>query len=119
MPRSKARRRCMKPTGGSTLFSVLLPGLNQIRHPTRRFAAPTWRLRCPNPLVHLHHNEGEVVVLRSVLNPIAQFTRYTRGDHVRRQMHKLAQNSFQTILAELLVGGIQRFGYAVSESDQD
>src|ERR1039457_185746 len=69
-------------------------------------------------LLHLHQEEGEVVVLGGVLDPVFQLRGDADGHFFHWESGYLAEEGFQTVFPELFVCRIQRLRDAIAEYDQ-
>jgi hypothetical protein len=57
---------------------------------------------------HFHHDEGEIVVLLRVADPLFHLGGNPRADLVSREVSSQAEQLLQALLAELFVLGIVR-----------
>jgi hypothetical protein len=70
-------------------------------------------------LAHLHHNEGEIVVLLRVTDPVFHLGGNPSADLVGWKVSGLAEQLLQAFIAELLVFGVMRLGDAVGKGEED
>src|SRR5262249_42893576 len=68
---------------------------------------------------HLHHDEGEIVVLLRVADPGFHLGGNPRADLVGGQVSDLSEQLLQTILAELFGLRVVRLGNAGGEREED
>src|SRR5690348_3335344 len=84
----------------------------------------SWPRRAPKKRnkatsAHLHHDEGEIVVLLRIADPVFHLGGNPRADRVGRKVSGLTEQLLQSLLAELFVLRVVRFGDAVGEGEED
>ena len=68
---------------------------------------------------YLHHDEGEIVVLLRVADPVVHFGGNARADLISREMSGFAKQLLQALFPELFVLGVVGLGDAVGISEKD